>query len=1555
MSSSTPDQRPSWRGDGKSRGPAKKSKWPRVAALGTLILAIAAGSAWIILSLQPKKTANYLAFATVAGGRPTVPADLNWLRNQLEWSSSGKAREVGDLEASAFASALAELKPDQPLILYISAPARVSDGRVDLLRGASDATVSLDALLAAVVACKSRGKLLVLDLYDPPREAASSALPAEDLARAVRDRLELSKDKALWVITATGPGQIPRESETLGRSVFADYLARGLGEDAGIADADKDSSVTVNELVAYIGPRVDDWSQVHFSTRQLPEFYRPPGATDLPLAKVAVVVNARKIADASKVAEAGKVANAAKIAAKAGDAEKAAPAAEAPSLAYPAELKRGWERRDRWRETRFFEIAPVPYHRLEVALRDAEKAWRLGVPSSEVSRQLEPALKLAETSEVDWMLTPPNQARTPQARSLAQAAILGNKTDPALDGAVAALARQISEKDPKDLAADWTKASAAFEGDDPAKAFALASAVVAVARSADPKLPALAVRLPRLNDWLTTRQPKPRFAEAFALRRLATVAQDWPESVIREAFEAACLGEQVDALPHAFARFTKLVQQAAADRHRAEVLLQSKGFFPEGDAETAAATARKEYASLRDRAVPLEDAQSAFAEATALLLEAAPYAERARGEDLEAWKAAADAVSGLWKKLVAGEIPTRDDVEPLNRTLLALKDRFATSRMDALVQQSRDTAKSNDRDYAALDALLASTAPNAADRAKLVVASRELAARLDERHRTHPFLEPAKAGADEKNDATLNRGEMARLLIILAGGEPPAGESGKATARAFRQAWEGLADSAAADERLARLAPAWLNAGKFAERDSSGWWLARRKESSDRYAWLADRDWFEGNDLDKPAFLRDSSIAFRDLAGGVPPSATLDIGGPKVLDLAQSQQAVGTLTVDPISERAARSAKLVRVIAPNDPRLKLTLKKPDGASASGDEGLADVALPAKLELAVDWSLEALAKGRRAPRVSGVLVQVDSGDRTYSLKIPVAGLPMGDEPEILLAAEGGAPDVPPASIRLRPLSKPQALPVFVRNPGESKRTVIVEVKTSGSTARSAPITLAPGETAPFKANAAPKLPPELPTLAGPIVVRVLDDKGVVELARKEFTVEILEPAEYIEVVAALAKYSPRSPTTPDRNRLQVQIRPRGLPPGGQPSTVTLNLSGAVNAGQKPKDQSGSAQVDPSRPEPVMLYAEGFVPLVAGASDAVFYLDVDNVPRALKFRVDLSVGGTERLARLDERPEILPLNVPRYVDAGDLKPFEFNARVDNGPSNGFIDVSLLDDGGKILDRHSFQPPRQRIVRSGLDPELGLVVDASVIDWPCKLSLSKQLGSRTLWVVLYEGGQTPRELARTSAKIFLDDDAPHEPQLRTIPPSPLPSGSPSLEVEAKASSLSEITSVAIYHDSKPLKEGEKPAGEPIRAVQEKSGGVWKASIPLRGDEKGTIYLTAQFTNGIKRDAYEKTSVTFLPPDGPGGPKGKAGRIVGKVFDGDRPQPQLVVSLRDAQGKEIDRKNTDDDGAFVFDKLLPGAYEVDAVKEFPRKKGKAPAVVSPEKTTTVKVEVAS
>jgi hypothetical protein len=1555
MSRSTPDQRPSWRGDGKRRGPAKKSKWPRVAALGILILAIAAGAAWIILSLQPKKTANYLAFATVAGGRPTVPADLDWLRNQLGWSSSGNARAAGDLEASAFTSALAELKPDQPLILYVSAPARVSDGRVDLIRGTSDATVPLDELLVAVVACKSRGKLLVLDLYDPPKEAASSALPSEELARAVRDRLELSKDKSLWVITASGPGQISRESETLGRSVFADYLARGLGEDAALADADKDSFVTAAELVTYIAPRVDDWSQVHFGTRQVPEFHRPSGASDLTLTKVAVVVNARKVADATKVAEAGKAANAAKIAAKSGDTEKAVPAVETTSLAYPPELKRGWEQRDRWRETRFFDVAPVPYHRLEVALRDAERAWRLGLASSEVSRQLEPALKLAETSEVDWLLTPSGLSRAPQARSLAQSALLGNKTDPALDTAVAALARQIPEKDPKDLAAEWTKATAAFDGDDASKAFTLASAVVKVARSTDPKLPALALRLPRLSDWLTTRQPKPRFAEAFVLRRLATVAQDWPESVIRDALEAACLGEQVDALPRAFARFPKPIQQAAADRHRVEVLLQSKGFFPEGDAETAVATARKEYASLRDQAIPIEDAHSAFAEAMALLLESAPYAERAKGEDLDTWRAAADVVAGLQKKLFARELPTRDDVEPLTRMIQALKDRVATPRMDVVIRQSGDTAKSSDREYAALDVLLASTAPNAADRARLVVASRELAARLDERHRSHPFLESPKPAGDEKDDATLNRAEMARLLITLAGGEPPSSESGKVTARTFRQAWEGLADRATDQERLARLAPAWLTAGKFAERDSSAWWLTRRKESSERYAWLADRDWFEGNDLDKPAFLRDSAIAFRDLAGVTTRTATLDIGGLKSLDLAQSQQAKGTLTLEPISEGGARSARLVRVVAPNDPRLKLTLSKPDGADASGGDVLAEVALPAKVELTVDWSPEALAKGRRAPRVSGVLVQVDWGDRTYSLKVPVVGLPLGDEPEILLAAEGGTPDSPPASFRLRPLSKPQVLPIFVRNPGESKRAVIVEVKASGSTVRSAPITLAAGETAPFKAAAAPKLPPELPSLAGPIVVRVLDDKGMNELSRKEFAVEILDPSEYIEVVAASAKYSPRSPTNPDRNRLQVQVRPRGLPPGGQPSTVTLNLSGAIDPTKKPKDQSGSAQIDPSKPEPVMLYAEGFNPLVGSASDAVFYLDIDNVTRALKFRVDLSAGGAERLARLDERPEILPLNVPKFVDAGDVKPFEFNARVDNGPSNSFIDVSLLDDAGKILFHPPFLPPRQQIVRGGVDSELGLVVDASVTDWSYRLTLSKQLGARVLWVVLYEQGPPPRELARTNAKIFLDDDGPHDLRLKTTPPSPLPSGSPALEVEASASSPSGITSVTIYHDSKPPKEGEKPAGESVRATEEKSRGVWKASIPLRGDEKGTIYLTAQFTNGIKREAYQKTSVTILPPEGPGGPKGKAGRIEGTVYDGDRTQPKLAVILRDAQGKEVDRKETDVEGAFVFDKLPPGAYEIEALKEFPRKKGKAPAVVSPEKTTTVKVEISS
>jgi hypothetical protein len=126
------------------------------------------------------------------------------------------------------------------------------------------------------------------------------------------------------------------------------------------------------------------------------------------------------------------------------------------------------------------------------------------------------------------------------------------------------------------------------------------------------------------------------------------------------------------------------------------------------------------------------------------------------------------------------------------------------------------------------------------------------------------------------------------------------------------------------------------------------------------------------------------------------------------------------------------------------------------------------------------------------------------------------------------------------------------------------------------------------------------------------------------------------------------------------------------------------------------------------------------------------------------------------------------------------------------------------------------------------------------------------------------------------------------------------------------------------------------------------WTARIPLKPDQK-MLDVSVQFTNGVGLVAFDTVTIQLKDPP----PPPTTGTIKGKVFENNRLQPKLKVSLLDAEKKEKDQTTTNDKGEFEFKDVAPGSYVVSCKKTSAQTSGKTEVAVEKGKTKEVKIEL--
>ena len=115
--------------------------------------------------------------------------------------------------------------------------------------------------------------------------------------------------------------------------------------------------------------------------------------------------------------------------------------------------------------------------------------------------------------------------------------------------------------------------------------------------------------------------------------------------------------------------------------------------------------------------------------------------------------------------------------------------------------------------------------------------------------------------------------------------------------------------------------------------------------------------------------------------------------------------------------------------------------------------------------------------------------------------------------------------------------------------------------------------------------------------------------------------------------------------------------------------------------------------------------------------------------------------------------------------------------------------------------------------------------------------------------------------------------------------------------------------------------------------ASGLWKAEIPATDKESLELNVQLATATGMEATPARPTMIFFHAAG-----SAKWATVKGSVVYGDLRQPEVTVTLGDANGKVKGTAKTDDKGAFAFEKVVPGSYYVTASKNFPALIGQVP-----------------
>jgi hypothetical protein len=1544
-----------WREEGALR-PREGPRRPYVTPL-LILFGLAALVLGLIYLLRPVPRATLVPLWVEGQLSPEIPAVPFARQDRAALAEGDYFAHVADvptpLTQAALLNQLADLQGAESgaeLVIHLGCRARIGpDDTVQLLPadadlGAPQSWLPLRQVLEALKACPARRKLLILDIMSPLADPRRGVL-VDDVAGALPAELEAVPDGTRFVLCPCSPGQVAHASEYLGRSAFGFYLEEGLRgwADGAGEHGTEDGRVTVRELAAFLRQHVDRWARLNRQTRQTPVLLGE--GPDFPL--TAVQDDPRPHLEPN------------------------------PRGDYPEWLAEAWKK---------VNAAGGPTEeaglnqQIVATLLEAERAWRAGQDTDEVHRRL-----TARLAPLEQRLQTARSRAHPRPASLALARAQGAQPDEGLTEAVRALLIEVESRT-QGLAEDKKepvraeRIKAFLEAQKAKTPFQMAWAAFEVA--ADEPAPAPdTIRF--LDRLLAAQAPEPEYVETLFLRRLAARAdsarasgQPWPTATVVRALDVVRQGERASAEAGAFSWVRDQLGHSAQTRHDAEMLFEAVGYAPAQEANQLFRDADSSYGLLRGTQETVGAARRLLDEARAFLPAYLPYVPEDPAAE-GSWSKAADEAALLAARLRqedgaarrdAGPTLPVEDIQHHTRVLAGALDELRRpltgANLAGLIAEAGQPGASPAL-LRRMDALLATPLIPAEARGELWQARQGLAKQLTEetlrldRESTGRDAQTAPYGAHEEGllveqQRSRALAEAARSLALLRVEGLPAQETGSLE--------RSLGEVKAGEGSLASLGTRFRAAWATSLPEEIKKRSQREAEAERAYrGWLAGWFRYEAREHDGPGVDRLARKFFvraaRDYAPPGPPptsSGYVAFAGPAEPAVPQPGSPVRqVLELRPVTGKESLPPLEVELFAPGRGWLavspvKVALPSPALRVTPGGA----YSLPVTVELLPG------AEDSGAPRPLGFLVRARLKGRSFHHRVAV---PLGpSEPTILVSTDPEKATPALADVRLRPVKSAQPYYLYVKNPADRARQVVVRLGAGALQRSTPPLPLAAGETKkvvlPPPPGAAPAPPPggapaaapALPELTGPLLVQVSEaGEGGKLLASREVPVAIASPREYVEVTAA--RFLPAGPDRPTGGRLEVTLRARyALPPPA--CVVEMNFApGTVEY------KDGTLRgVLPADGKEITLFAEG-VRLLPGADEVgTFFLRVDDWERAFVFRTTFARQGSPTSPRLLDQP-LLGLRAGGFGVAG--PGYTVGVAPSNAPAGAGVEVALGRlVGGAFQEEVQAQRDSARQRQVFLDPKAppgALALQASVEDWAIPLDTGSIRGPREVRARLLDSAG--RELASATRRVVIGDRAPASVAFVDLPEkawakAPLP-------VKARGTDpVAGVKAVAFFVG--------KPAGDKVPEGVETVPGVpadeektlWVARLPLPADRTGPTDVSVRFVNGLGLSTFATAKVELTAEDPA---KTAPATIKGKVVEGSLPQGGLTVVLRDDKGAEKGTATTRPNGTFEFKGVAPGKYKLFTSKVASGRKGEEPRgtgkflEVKPGATVTVEIKL--
>lgn len=1496
-------------------------RWLRVAFFLVLLTIVNGTLAYLLTWIAPVTAGHYLSITVRA--REPLFAPANWpTTDEAVWT---KAHILETLDG------LARIESRRPVVLMLSAPAVAADSGGVLIvpedAAADDPTqwLRLSDVLERFKACPSKQKLLILDVAMPRRQAWNGYVRS-NLAQAIAQDLEEVPDADRWVLT---PGR-DRDNPEIG-TIFAHYVREGLLGRADGYTGERDGQVTVKELAAFVQARVARWSHI----------YRGHGVTPSLIGEGADFVVAVR-PDALPTTP----------------VEPTAPSA--------------WPTRDAVLQSGAFRSSPVAFQLHQALLLNSSPANKIA------------AGKLDRLGEI---LTKNHQRMTiPRATP---AHTIGD-ADRAFAESWRELHRQLTDARPNDA----ERIKKRFI-DDARTRFADAEldALVFAQALADAKFDPGMIRLcdQLLHPTATT---TPRTEATLRLRQLADLAMRvevhaWPRDAVDALLRATASAGKAYAATPSLPGFAELLEQPARLRHEGEIRLWTRGYASTDDARRLLADAAEQFERLERLQHRRLACENALADA---LAELPWYVEALETQSSlrEPWESAvqsADALGDALRMQANDGMDWNARVERLESHLLlaekhlvalrahqiALRALFAKDTLDALVRR----CTSPDADAKTLreaEALLSTASPAlSADRHAVNQAAHTLAKRLhdrvaaldkdDDENRVITAIPKSAPNADDAE----SRARRLLALLSLAGVPDPtlvdlrhhlerclADDNDvlgwcELGARMHEQLTKQIqaraehAEDPVDRERAQWLMPPWTTTPDGRYKQASPLVLARRAE----VARLAVR---------KAEHVERSASDYRGLNFETPGilAARAYFAKAPVADKRIDVRFKLTRDVDALSEQQPYAHVWLEVTreipAGAFGTLDLTFHRADDAwlevapTSATLPALTPSTEPRRLTHKIPVKVFRKDKAERTglPAPIGFLAEARFEGRSWHQLVAVPIVPVTRELQILVSANPDEPTAVVSEIRVRPGKVKQPHFVYVKNLTNRMQQVHVEVKVGSITLFQSKqaLTLDPDATRKIRfdeTNATLTA-----NMQGELSIRVLDLERKKILQERTLKVDVLSPRDYVRIAEAM--YQPGFEGSGKWAVVVQSSRPVVGPAIAAQLVLPMQrIPGLIDAG------SGTTHVEvPARESsPRLLFADRVRLLPSANEDGPVYLHIDGVPRAFVYRTTFRRDGTPTQPRPDERPAVR-LTAPTCMMAGSKCLVDLE--VDNAPLGAKLEVAL----GRVLANGDFVSEATRDFASAkkqrIDLETtrdALVFDAVVNDWTATFDTRSKVGARTLRAQLTDAAGTV--LADASQSLIIDDSPP----IAKINPIPaqVKQGS-TLQMLVEAGDAESRVSEVIFFLGRP-ERGEIPNG----AVRYKAIPVnreqthWTVPLPIPTDRSGSMSVSVQVTNhaGMMTVDTSTFEITEREPGATG-----LGMIQGRVLEGPRPQPNLVVILQNDKGQEVARTRSLPDGTYRFASLTPGRYRVVCVKPESQRRAVVDAAVEPDRPTQADLALA-